>query len=119
MNVLGLILKTQNYLINFAKKKKEFLRGWIANYNLTVAIQKTHCSRFSQKLQNIYRIYHLKMALALAMLTEIQNLKVKTTLGSSSYNDFYNACNANCSDYMHHIQYAVLYTISKIVHKNI
>lgn len=59
------------------------------------------------------------MALALAMLTEIQNLKVKTTLGSSSYNDFHNGCNRNCSDYMHHIQYAVLYTISKIVHKNI
>lgn len=58
------------------------------------------------------------MALALAMLTEIQNLKVKTTLGSS-YKDFHNGCNGNCSDYMHHIQYAVLYTISKIVHKNI
>lgn len=51
---------------------------------ITAAIQKTHCSRFFQKLQNIYRIHHLKMALALAMLTEIQNLKVKTTLRSSS-----------------------------------
>lgn len=35
------------------------------------------------------------------------------------YNNFYNGCNANCSDYMHPIQYADLYTISKIVHKNI
>lgn len=32
------------------------------------------------------------MALALAVLTEIKNLKVKTTLGSS-YNDLYNGCN--------------------------
>lgn len=27
LNTLGLVLKTQNDLINFAKKKKEFLRG--------------------------------------------------------------------------------------------